>query len=156
MPNEQTFDEPRPESRRTYGLWAGVVVLVVVALVSWFGYNSVRSQSLVDQTLREQFEWQFVPAEPDPVTPGPRTSVNIKIANVNMPLGTFAGSCSVVDGKNAALLTDELSGVVCKNSTVGVELGIFKEQNGQLTLKKGTIASGSDRGSNFTPIVKQS
>jgi len=137
-------------------------MLVVVGLVAWFGYNSVRSQALVDQTLREQFQWTLVPALPDPVTPGPRTTINLTIAEVSMPLGTYAGACDIVDGKKESLLEGELSGVVCRynmaeapqaEDVVGVEVGIFRE-NDQLVLKKGSIMGGTKRGSNFTPIVK--
>lgn len=141
-------------ARRSYILPLGVIVLIVVALVAWFGYNSVRSQSLVDQTLREQFVWSLVPAQPDPANPGPRTAINLQIADVHMPLGTYAGNCILIDGKTQAILSGELSGVVCRTSGSGVEIGIFKE-NDQLVLKKGEIASGSDRGSNFQPIVKE-
>jgi hypothetical protein len=143
------------EQKRGYALSLGIVLLVVVGLISWFGYNSIRSQSLVDQTLREQFQWTLVPAQPDPQAPGPRTSINLKIADVSMPLGTYAGDCAIIDGKNQALLEGELSSVVCQSNGTGVELGIFKE-NEQLVLKKGDIATGSTRGSNFVPIVKQS
>ena len=151
MPTEQT----NVPLSKGYGLSIGIILLVVVALVSWFGYNSVRSQSLVDQTLREQFEWSLVPAQPDPTTPGPRTTVNLKITEVSMPLGTYAGSCEIIDGKSLALLENELSGIVCRSSESGVEIGIFRE-SGQLILKKGTIERGSTRGSSFEPIVKQS
>jgi hypothetical protein len=140
---------------RGYGLSLGIILLVVVGLIAWFGYNSIRSQSIVDETLREQFTWTLVPTQPDPANPGPRTMVNLKIADVNMPLGTFAGNCQIVDGKAQALLQGELSGVVCTTGTTGVEIGIFKE-NEQLVLKRGDIASGSTRGSDFTPIVKGS
>ncbi len=143
------------EQKRGYGLWIGVIALIVVALIAWFGYNSVRSQSLVDQTLREQFMWNLVPAQPDPAAPGPRTSINLTIAEVNMPLGTFPGDCKIVDGKSQALLEGELSGVVCMSGETGTEIGIFKE-NEQLVLKRGDIVTGSTRGSNFTPIVKES
>lgn len=143
------------EQKQGYGLSIGIILLVVVALIAWFGYNSVRSQSIVDETLREQFLWTLVPTQPDPTTPGPRTNVNLKIAEVNMPLGTFNGTCELVDGKTQALLQGELSGVVCRSGDTGVELGIFKE-NEQLVLKRGEITSGSTRGSNFTPIVKGS
>ncbi len=143
------------EQKRGYGLWIGIILLIVVALIAWFGYSSIRSQSLVDQTLREQFTWSLVPAQPDPATPGPRTTINLRITDVSMPLGTYAGNCQIVDGKSQALLEGELSGVVCITGETGVEIGIFKE-NEQLVLKKGEIASGSTRGSNFTPIVKGS
>jgi hypothetical protein len=140
-------------ARKSYVLPLGIIVLIVVALVAWFGYNSVRSQSLVDQTLREQFVWSLVPAQPDPESPGPRTSINLQIADVHLPLGDYPGACTIVDGKTQALLSGELSGVVCQTETDGIELAIFKEDD-QLVLKKGTIAQGSDRGSNFEPIVK--
>jgi hypothetical protein len=143
------------EQKRGYGLWIGIILLIVVALIAWFGYSSIRSQSLVDQTLREQFNWTLVPAQPDPAAPGPRTTINLRITDVSMPLGTYPGSCQIVDGKSQALLEGELSGVVCVSAGTGVEIGIFKE-NEQLVLKKGEIASGSTRGSNFTPIVKGS
>jgi hypothetical protein len=144
------------EQKRGYGLSIGIVILIVVALIAWFGYNSVRSQSLVDQTLREQFTWTLVPAQPDPAQPGPRTSVNLKIAEVNMPLGTYPGDCAIIDGKSQGLLEGELSGVVCRTADTGVEIGIFRDSDDQLVLKKGDVMSGSTRGSDFTPIVKES
>ena len=143
------------ERKGTYGLWLGVVVLIVVALVAWFGYNSVRSQALVDQTLREQFTWTLVPAQPDPKAPGPRTSVNLKIADVSLPLGTYPGDCAIVDGTSLVPLSGELTGVVCKKDTSGIEIGIFKE-NGNPVLKKGSLDPSSLRGINFAPIVKES
>jgi hypothetical protein len=144
------------EQKRGYALSMGIVLLIVVALIAWFGYNSVRSQSLVDQTLREQFQWTLVPSSARPTKPWPsHQHVNLKIADVSMPLGIYAGDCVIVDGKNQALLEGELSGVVCHAGDAGTELGIFRE-NGQLVLKKGDIATGSTRGSNFVPIVKQS
>ncbi len=146
---------PIEEPKQRYGLWLGIIILIVVALVAWFGYNSVRSQSLVDETLREQFIWTLVPAQPDPATPGPRTTVSLQIADVSMPLGTYDGSCTVVDGKTQALLSGELSGVVCRADGAGIEIGVFKE-NGQLVLKKGTISSDDSRGMDFAPLVKQS
>ena len=72
-----------------------------------------------------------------------------------VPLGTFAGNCDIIDGTSQALLQDELSAVVCKQGTTGVEIGIFKD-NGQLVLKKGLLDSSSQRGTNFVAIVKQS
>src|SRR5260370_613260 len=122
-------EEINGEGRRRYCLSIGIILLIVVALIAWFGYNSVCSQSIVDQQLREQFEWHIVPAQPDPGSPGPRNSVNLQIASVSMPLGTFSGDCSIIDGKSLALLTDELSAVVCKKGGSGVELGIFKENS---------------------------
>jgi hypothetical protein len=156
MPTDQNVSAPeRPKQSRGYGLSMGIVLLVVVALIAWFGYNSVRSQSLVDQTLREQFAWTIVPAQPDPAAPGPRSTVNLQIAAVHMPLGTYPGSCEIVDGKSQALLQGELSGVVCMNGDTGTELGIFKDADEQLVLKRGAIVQGSTRGSNFAPIVKE-
>ena len=155
-------EEPKIALNRGYSYSVGIIMLVVVGLVAWFGYNSVRSQALVDQTLREQFEWTLVPALPDPITPGPRTTINLKITEVSMPLGTYAGDCEIIDGKKEALLEGELSGVVCRykmdtapsaEDVVGVEIGIFRE-NEQLILKKGSIMGGTERGSNFAPIVK--
>lgn len=162
MPDDSPVS-PSEEGRRknTSGLWVGLILLVVVGLVSWFGYNSIRSQALVDQTLREQFTWHLVPALPDPANPGPRTTINLQIADVNMPLGTFAGDCVIVDGKDLALLSGELSGVVCRLPAqagvgeTGIEIGIFKEGD-ELVLKKGDIGAGSERGSGFVPIVKES
>ncbi len=142
-----------------YGLSATIILLVAIVLISWFGYNSVRSQAIIDQTLREQFQWALVPTQPDPLFPGPRTTINLKVTDVSMPLGIYAGICTIIDGKTQALLEGELSGVVCLSidsdaKDRGAEIGIFRE-NEQLLLKKGNIESGATRGSNFSPIVKQ-
>jgi hypothetical protein len=45
------------EQKRGYALSLGIVLLIVVALIAWFGYNSSSLAIIVDQQLREQFQW---------------------------------------------------------------------------------------------------
>ena len=126
-----------------------VVALLIIAIVAaWYFYYKLQSQPAPDQTLREQFSWQLSPAPASGA--GPYTVVGLKIADVSVPVGTYAGSCD----DPLTFLPGEISGVICKADGRGTEVGIFME-NGRLVLEEAAIDPQSGRGVNFQPIKKQ-
>lgn len=130
-----------------------IALVVVVGLTGWLTYYISYSKPMVDQTLREQFVWQLVDAPPLPEM-ARRTTVTLAIAGTSLPAGTYPGICTVIDGVDTHYLSGELSGVVCRTSESGTEIGIFKEGE-QLVLKRGAIVGAEGRGENFAPITKE-
>ncbi|HWB34167.1 MAG TPA: hypothetical protein VG753_02535 [Candidatus Paceibacterota bacterium] len=143
-----------PDGRRTYGLSVIIALLIIIGLGGWFIYYTFHTQPLIDETLREQFVWHLVPAAPLPDAPGPQTAITLEIAGADLPTGTYAGTCSVIDGTNATLSSGELSGVICRTDAGGTEIGVFRDADDKLVLKKGNITTAGGRGQNFTPIVQ--
>ena len=142
------------EPKSGYGVSVIVALLIIIGLGGWFAYYVSNTQPLVDQTLRDQFIWHITPGQPLPDKIGPRTNVTLQIADATLPVGNYPGNCQLIDTKTTPLLTNELSGVICRSGDTGTEVGIFT-QNGELILKQGTIAGATARGANFVPIVQQ-
>ncbi len=143
------------EPKSGYTVSVVVALLIIIGLGGWFAYYISHTQPLVDDTLRDQFIWHISPGQPLPDKIGPRTVVTLQIADATLPVGTYPGNCTTIDTKTTPLLTDELSGVICRASdNTGDEVGIFK-QNGELILKHSTISGATARGNNFIPIVQQ-
>ena len=151
MPPDQSQTDPA----RGYRLSVFVALLIIIGLGGWFAYYISNTQPLVDSTLRDQFVWVLTPAQPLPSTPGPRVTVALKIADAVLPVGTYPGSCEIIDGSHWTLIDNELSGVICRYNNGGTEVGIFKDNTGALTIQQGTITSGVGRGTGFTPVVQQ-
>ncbi|HVV38961.1 MAG TPA: hypothetical protein VHD31_01415 [Candidatus Paceibacterota bacterium] len=142
------------EPKSGYGVSVIVALLIIIGLGGWFAYYISHTQPLVDDTLRDQFVWHITPGQPLPDKIGPRTKVTLQIADAVLPVGTYDGNCELIDAKKTSLMTDELSGVICRNGTTGMEVGIFK-QNGELLIKQGPIKTENGRGQDFVPVVQQ-
>lgn len=128
-----------------------VIAVLVVVMVAWFFFYTLRTQPLIDQALSEQFSWKLTEVSDDPTAPGPHTVVGLKIADVTVPVGTYAGTCD----DPTSLLAGELSSVLCEvEGGSGTEIGIFRE-NGDLVLKQAAIDPSTGRGKDFTPIVRK-
>ena len=155
MPPEQTPTTDRADRAKAYRLSVIVALLIIIGLGGWFAYYISNTQPLVDSTLRDQFVWVVTPAAPLNATSGPRITVALKIADATLPVGTYPGSCDVIDGTHFTLINNELSGVICRSGNGGTEIGIFKDSAGALTIQQGTITSGVGRGTNFTPVVQK-
>ncbi|HVZ75781.1 MAG TPA: hypothetical protein VG934_00710 [Candidatus Paceibacterota bacterium] len=151
MPSQ---NDSSSDVRKTYGLSVIVALLIIVGLGGWFVYYTFHEGSLVDDTLREQFVWHLVPAAPLPDTPGPQTAITLEIAGADLPTGTYAGTCSIIDGANATLMSGELSGVICRTDAGGTEIAVFRDADDKLVLKKGAITTAGGRGQDFTPVVQ--
>jgi len=151
----KNMDTKNPgEPKSGFGISVIVALLIIIGLGGWFAYYVSNTQPLVDDTLRDQFVWHITPGQPLPDKVGPRTNVTLQIATVTLPVGDYPGNCELIDTKTTPLLTDELSGVICRSGDTGTEIGIFT-QNGELILKQGAIAGADARGANFEPIVQK-
>ena len=132
-----------------------VVAAAVIAAGAYIWY--ARDHTPADTApLTEEFTWSFI--DRGVVSSTPQTDVGLSIAGVNVPLGTFAGTCTALAGSSWPFLAGEISGAVCMASSTGTEIGVFEER-GKLILKEGTIAGGDaaspGQRSNFIPLTKQ-
>lgn len=133
-----------------------IVIGVVVLVVAYVAY--LRTQSpLNTEPVRQEFEWSFVQSGTRP-SGAPSTDVTLRVAGVDVPLGTYVGECFAIPGSSWPLLKDELTGAICYWAGAGTEIGVF-EEGGSLVLKEGDIEEGSAevpgvRG-NFRPLTNQ-
>lgn len=133
-----------------------VLALVLVGAAAWVATNSFwRAPS--QEAVRQQFEWGFVDRGVNTEISAPQTAVQLRIAGVDVPLGTFTGTCFEIEGSSWELLSGELSGAICWWAGGGTEIGVFEEE-GQLVLKQGEIEEGTAEGGgfrgNFKPLVR--
>ncbi len=118
----------------------------------------LRSQSALNvEPVRQEFTWEFIEGSPRP-SGAPTTQVTLSIAGVDVPLGTYVGSCFAIPGSAWELLPNEVTGAICYWAGAGKEIGVF-EEDGALVLKEGDIDEGSAevpgvRG-NFVPLTTQ-
>ncbi|MES2202824.1 MAG: hypothetical protein V4474_00630 [Patescibacteria group bacterium] len=136
-----------------------IVVLLLAAAVGWVWYrNAHTGLSPTIEPLREEFTWSFVDRGVNATTSMPATDVALRVAGVDVPLGTYDGNCFAIAGSQWPLLANELSGAICYFAGGGTEIGVF-EEGGKLILKKGDVDEGDaehagTRG-NFVPLSKQ-
>jgi|SRR3989344_5110100 len=117
-----------------------VAVLLILAAGAWALSERLRSQR-IDPIVGQQFGWGFIDLGVSTSTQAPTTNVELKIAGIEVPVGTYTGTCFILDGVRWKLLPGELTGAVCDWQNAGKEIGIFDE-NGALVLKEGVVAEG--------------
>jgi len=133
--------------------WILVAVVLVAGGVIWY-----LRQPGPNAPLAEEFTWSFIDRGVEATTSIPKTAVALRVAGVDVPLGTYDGNCFAVAGSQWPLLTHELSGAICYWAGGGKEIGVF-EEGSKLVLKEGDVGEGSNdspgvRG-NFKPFIKQ-
>lgn len=93
-------------------------------------------------TLRSpSFLWEFSPAGGDSATGASRTEVTLSVNGDARTVGTFDGSCLVINGSSWQLAENELTGVICWFGGAGDEIGVFYE-NGTYVVKQGVLEEG--------------
>jgi hypothetical protein len=115
----------------------GIIAVALLAAGGWVWYERTHTPSTV-APLQEEFDWSFVGTTSGVAS----TTVSLKIAGVEVPLGTYTGDCFSVAGSEADLLPNELSGAICLSNGTGEEIGIFQEGTG-LTLMQGQVTGES-------------
>lgn len=131
---------------KTLAIW--VLVLVVIGGGAWLAYSSffVEKETAMSEdgelNSAPQFSWQFAEEGEDEATGAPMTSVTLIVDGEARALGTFMGSCLVVDGTSWELVESELTGAICYFAGGGDELGVFAEGDGYV-VKKGIVEEGS-------------
>jgi hypothetical protein len=129
------------------------VAVIVAGLLIW--YSRTHAPAAVT-TLTEEFTWSFIDRGVSSSTP--QTDVALRIAGVDVPLGTFDGTCSALAGSQWPFLSGEISGAICYTASGGIEIGVF-EQGGKLVLEQGEVGPGDaahpGTRTNFKPLTKQ-
>lgn len=133
----------------------GIIIGALLMAGGWIWYERTH-QSASGGPLQEEFTWSFI--DRGVASSTPKTDVALRIAGVDVPLGTFDGTCTAVAGSQWPLLPGELSGAICYAGNKGTEIGVF-EQGGKLVLKRGDVGAGDAQHpgtrSNFTLLTKQ-
>ena len=114
-----------------------IAVLLVLALGAWALAKHLGSTK-VDPVVVEQLQWTITDKTEAMGTTTSQNEVELVVAGVAVPIGTYAGSCNLIDGDIAKLLPGEVSGVICTKSGDGQEIGVFSE-GGKLVLKQGVV-----------------
>lgn len=135
----------------------GIIAAAVVIAGGYIWY--ARTHQIADTApLKEEFTWSFVDRGVDASTSVPKTDVALRVAGVDVPLGTFDGTCTAIAGSSWPFLPNEISGAICYFAGGGKEIGVFEEGN-KLVLKEGDLSEGDAEHpgtrSNFVPLTKQ-
>lgn len=134
---------------------AAAVLIVAASIVAWAFW----ARAPVDEALREQFAWTFVPLGVDQEISAPKTQVRLKIAGIDVPLGIYTGTCFDIEDSSWEYLRGEVAGAICWWAGGGQEIGVF-EEDGELVLKQGEIEEGTAEGGgfrgNFKPLTNAS
>ncbi|MBC7836441.1 hypothetical protein H7X87_01540 [Acetobacteraceae bacterium] len=133
----------------------GIIALILLVLAGGAWYLSHNLRNAQSSVLQEQFSWTLTAATS---TTGTQTAVVLRIADVDVPVGTYRGTCTVVDGVTWKLIEGELAAVICQKETGGTEIGVFSDSSGTLTLQEGNVVgtdpATAERG-DFAPIVQR-
>jgi hypothetical protein len=93
--------------------------------------------------------WSFEEIPAPDETSGPQTKVTLTAEGNGQKydVGTYTGSCSVIEASAWQLLENEKTGVICWWAGGGNEIGVF-EESGKLVIKTGDTeeASGESEG----------
>jgi hypothetical protein len=128
-----------------------VVGLIVLALAAWLLVSHLNAVK-ADPAVVEQLQWTITDKTASSGTTTPQNEVALVVAGVPVPIGTYAGSCNLIDGDSTKLLGGEVSGVICTLHGDGEEIGIFSEA-GKLVLKQGVVHK-DDAGVSRTSFVE--
>ncbi len=135
----------------------GIIVLALGVAAGWIWYIRT-NQPLITEPLRQEFTWSFIDRGVDAETSVPKTDVALRVAGVDVPLGTFDGTCTAIAGSAWPFLANEVSGAICYFAGGGKEIGVF-EEGGKLVLKVGDVDEGDAEHpgtrSNFVTLTKQ-
>lgn len=133
-------------------------IIVAVVIVAGIAIWQLQKPSSANAPLAEEFTWSFIDRGVVATTSIPKTDVALRVAGVDVPLGTYDGKCFAVAGSAWTLMPHELSGAICYWAGGGKEVGVFEEGN-SLVLKEGDVDEGTaespgTRG-NFKALSKQ-
>jgi hypothetical protein len=136
---EANFNATQP------GCTPGCVVseLTQTAEVSWRcdeGMDTA-SGSVQGKLVAHTYEWSFK-SLPEDAQGVPKTAVTLSVDGVAREVGTYDGSCMVIEGSAWQYLDGEHAGAICYFAGGGTEIGVFEENN-QMVVKQGIVDEGS-------------
>src|ERR1043166_4242595 len=92
---------------------AGLAVALVALAAAFAWYRNTHPLSATSEPLKEEFSWSFLDRGVEASTSMPKTDVALRVAGVDVPLGTYDGNCFSVAGSQWPLLRGEVSGAIC-------------------------------------------
>lgn len=131
-----------------------VVGALAVALIAYYVVTSSNKTPEAPAPVTQEEEataaqegntsilWEFGVMSEDPETGAPMREVSITYKGVKRVVGTYMGSCSVVEDSSWPLLENELTGVICWFAGGGSEVGVFYE-DGKRIVKVGVLEEGT-------------
>lgn len=87
------------------------------------------------------YEWSFK-SLPEDAQGIPQTAVMLSVDGAAREVGTYEGSCMVIEGSSWKLLDGEHAGAICYFAGGGTEIGVFEENN-TMVVKQGFVDEGS-------------
>lgn len=153
MPVPPAPKKPEKKSRT----WLYVAVAVVILAGIWYAVvgkpASVKAPADNEQEEalelgaavgdQPSFLWEFSPVAGNNETGAPRTRVTLSIGEDEREIGTYDGSCLVINGSSWPLAEGERTGVICWFAGGGDEVGVFYE-NGTYVVKHGYLEEGTE------------
>ncbi|MBI5004106.1 hypothetical protein HZC00_03360 [Candidatus Kaiserbacteria bacterium] len=117
-----------------------------VAEISWHCADGIDTTSATGAAARSKmvahaYEWSFKDLPVDNQGT-PQTAVTLAIDGVTHEVGTYEGSCMVIEGSSWKYLDGEHAGAICYFAGGGTEIGVFEENN-QMVVKQGIVDEGS-------------
>lgn len=144
--------------------WWWVLGVVVIGVGGYFAFSMTKdvapaaSQEEVTQqpeaTSDTSIRWSFGIMSEDSASGAPMREVSVAYKGQTHVIGTYQGSCSVVEDSSWPLLENELTGVICWWAGGGTEVGVFYD-NGKRVVKVGSLEEGTAEEAGFRGDFKQ-
>ncbi len=101
----------------------------------------VKTSTETPTNTEPTYSWTFKNKGEKKDTGAPLTEVSLTAGGSTRVIGTYEGSCSVIDNKSWKLLPGEKTGVICWFAGGGSEIGVF-EESGSVVVKVGSVDEG--------------
>jgi len=113
--------------------WVVVFAIFIVLFVT------VKTDETNSEIMNGDIKWSFVVKKgSDGIN---STTVTLELKNKKYKAGTYVGNC--IEKKDNLFGGEVSPYVVCKQTDIGVELGVFKEGD-KFSLKNGVVETGDD------------
>ncbi len=121
-----------------------IILTLIILGLGMAAKNSIGKDAAGPQgkVSGEQFTWSFQNAGTEEETGAPMTVVTLRADGAPYEVGTYQGSCAVIEGSGWELQENELSGAICWFAGGGTEIGVFRE-GGKIIVKTGQLDEGS-------------
>ena len=135
--------------------WWWVLAVAVIAGIAYWMISDMKEKAPQEEEVSTEetqelaapaddtsILWEFGIMNENPETGAMMREVSITYKGVKRVVGTYPGSCSIVEESSWPLLENELTGVICWFAGAGTEVGVFYE-NGVRVVKVGSLEEGT-------------
>ena len=136
--------------------WGWVLGVVAIGVIGYFVVMGIKGTPEEPKTPSVESEeevaaadegntsilWEFGIMSEDPELGAPMREVSITYKGVKRVVGSYRGSCSIVEESSWPLVEGELTGVICWYAGGGSEVGVFYE-DGKRVVKVGVLEEGT-------------